>query len=287
MMISIDVFSIYLLIFMGIAWLFGFYIFGITSIYEKEKRASIVSFGLGLAGLAIFSLASTLPAQGRVVALGLIISAMVVIIITFFWPMKGISLGDDTPKRRIDERDTMFARARLQPGSPEYLYYYLHRPENKKQDDHTRSKLGYLTPETKYADPYLFASARGSFFMTDLLHRAVDGPVSVHQHKLSSREMTDYLKGLAYYFGARQVGVAALEPHHIYSHVGRGTGTYGEPINLDHKFAIAFTVEMDFDMVGSSPLPPTIMESARQYVEAARNAVRPWHLQYESSGTRR
>ncbi len=64
-----------------------------------------------------------------------------------------------------------------------------------------------------------------------------------------------------------------MQPYHYYSHIGRGTGTYGEPISVDHSFGIAFTVEMDFDMVGASPCPPVVMESGRQYVEAARIAV--------------
>jgi hypothetical protein len=32
-------------------------------------------------------------------------------------------------------------------------------------------------------------------------------------------------------------------------------------------------MEMDYDMVGTAPYAPTVMESARQYVEAAKIAV--------------
>jgi reductive dehalogenase len=85
--------------------------------------------------------------------------------------------------------------------------------------------------------------------------------------------MTAYLKGLARYYGALDVGVTALQPYHVYSHVGRGTGVYGEGIAVEHTYAIAFTVEMDFEMVGTGPRSPISMESARQYVEAARVAV--------------
>ncbi len=44
-------------------------------------------------------------------------------------------------------------------------------------------------------------------------------------------------------------------------------------MNLDHQYAIAFTVEMDFELTGSAPYPPITMESARQYAEFARVAV--------------
>jgi reductive dehalogenase len=81
------------------------------------------------------------------------------------------------------------------------------------------------------------------------------------------------VKSLARYFGALDVGVTRLKPEHIYSHIGRGSGEYGVPITLEHKFAIAFTVEMDYEIMGSAPFAPVVMESARQYVEAGRIAV--------------
>ncbi len=85
--------------------------------------------------------------------------------------------------------------------------------------------------------------------------------------------MTDFLKSLARFYGALDVGITELKPYHVYSHIGRGTGEYGDAISVDHSYAIAFTVEMDFHMVGSSPYPPTTMETGKQYVEAARIAV--------------
>jgi ferredoxin len=69
------------------------------------------------------------------------------------------------------------------------------------------------------------------------------------------------------------VGVTKLKPYHVYSHVGRGEGAYGEEIPQEHKYAIAFTVEMAHDMVGTGPYPPTSMETCKQYVESARVAI--------------
>jgi ferredoxin len=90
---------------------------------------------------------------------------------------------------------------------------------------------------------------------------------------LPVEKMTTYVKGLAGYYGALEVGVTELHPYHVYSHIGRGPGTYGAEISVDHKFAIAFTVEMDHEMVAANPAAPGAMESARQYVEAGRVAV--------------
>ncbi|MFC1997216.1 4Fe-4S dicluster domain-containing protein, partial [Chloroflexota bacterium] len=77
----------------------------------------------------------------------------------------------------------------------------------------------------------------------------------------------------ARYYGALDTGVTELQPYHVYSHIGRGASKYGEPIEIEHSYAIAFTVEMDFEIVGTAPKSTTTMESARQYVEAARVAV--------------
>ena len=85
--------------------------------------------------------------------------------------------------------------------------------------------------------------------------------------------MRTYIQDLARYYGADQVGVTVLEPYHVYSHVGRGAGIYGEPIPVENRYAVAFTVEMDFEMVGTAPYPPTSMETGKQYVEAGRVAV--------------
>ncbi|GAB4503526.1 MAG: hypothetical protein Fur0043_05180 [Anaerolineales bacterium] len=74
---------------------------------------------------------------------------------------------------------------------------------------------------------------------------------------------TRFIKMLARYYGALDVGVTELRPYHVYSHIGRGSGVYGAPLEVEHTFAIAFTVPMDFEMVACSPQAPIVMESAR------------------------
>jgi ferredoxin len=105
------------------------------------------------------------------------------------------------------------------------------------------------------------------------LRDAVDGQVAPGHMEADPAAMTDLVKNLARYYGALAVGVAELQPYQVYSHIGRGSGGYGDPVELDHRYAIAFTVEMDLALVGTAPNGPTVMESARQYVEAARVAV--------------
>ncbi len=175
--------------------------------------------------------------------------------------------------RRFDERDIQFSRVRLRPGTPEYAAYYAMRPENREIDDAIRALPGLLSPAAALAEPALFASAEGSFFLTEALRDAVDGPVAAERAAFDPPGATAFLKSLALYYGAREVGVAELRPHHVYSHVGRDFRRYGEPILFEPGHAVAFTVEMDEEMVRSAPRAPTVAESARQYVEAARIAV--------------
>jgi ferredoxin len=181
----------------------------------------------------------------------------------------------DVPKSRFDERDIAFSRVRLKPGSAEYETYYALRTENKRGDDEIRALPGLLSPDASLADPAFFAAADGAFFLTAALRDAVDGPVERRFPLPSSdpAKITDLLKSLALTLGAKAAGVAALRPHHVYSRTGRDFRRYGEPIPFEPGFALAFTVEMDERMVRAAPRAPTVLESARQYVEAARIAV--------------
>jgi ferredoxin len=257
----------------GLVVILVFGVFGLVSFSEREQRAASIAAAIAVLGGAIFLLISFLPLVVKQIVLAVITLGVICFIILFTLPVGRVMMGRDTPSQRFDERRIMFARARLVPGSPEYQAYYASHPEHKASDDKTRLQPGLLSLEAKFGNPYLFAPTHGSFFLTGNLREAVDGPVATERMDLPVEEMTAYIFGLARYFGALDVGVAPLEPHHVYSHTGRGTGTYGAPIPVEHKYALAFTVEMDFDMVGTAPGPQILMESGRQYVEASRVAV--------------
>ncbi len=167
----------------------------------------------------------------------------------------------------------MFARARLQPGTARFDAYYADHPAHLAPDNAFRQNPGLLEPGATFYDDLLGASPDGSFFLTDALRNAVDGPVAENIVERPPEELTRFVKRLAAYHGAVSVGICELQPYHLYSHIGRGTGTYGAPITLDHRYAVAFTVEMDHAMIEAAPRMPAVMESARQYVEAGKIAV--------------
>jgi ferredoxin len=205
--------------------------------------------------------------------LAVVVVAAATGLVLFLLPVGSMERGNDVPQVRIDERDIMFARGRLQPGSPDYEAYYAMRPENKAGDDKTRALPGLLSPRSSAFHPLVYASTDASFGLTEALHDAVDGRPAQDRFESDASLMTAFIKDLAGYYGALAVGIAEMRPYHVYSHVGRGRGRYGAPISLDHRYGIAFTVEMDLDLVATAPYAPTVMESAKQYVESARVAV--------------
>jgi len=247
--------------------------FAIVSIKEREKRAALVSAGLGITIAILFYLATYIVFSIQIVLFYTFAILLALAVILFLLPIGKLPEDQHQPTRRFDERNIMFARHRLQPGTPEYEEYYSLHPENQQIDDRNRSRPGLLSPHSKHAHPTAFAATNASFQITNALHQLIEGQPGGYRQPLSPQEATRYLKAQAHHFGAQDVGVTRLEPTHIYSHIGRGPGEYGGLIDLDHSFAIAFTVEMDFATMQSAPLGAAVMESAHQYVEAGKIAV--------------
>jgi ferredoxin len=247
--------------------------FAIFAFREKEVRAFRISLLAVFIGTGLFLLITLLGDEVKLIVLGLLALGFLGLLVLSLMPIGRIELTNEIPSSRFDERDIMFARARLVPGSSNYSNYYKTHPEKKQSDDRTRAKPGLLSSQAKLANEFLFAAPEASFTLTAVMGEIVAGNPGQKKRSLPAEKMTSYIKGLARYFGALDVGVAELQPYHVYSHIGRGPGEYGAEIPVEHKFAIAFTVEMAHEMVAANPYPPGVMESARQYAEAGRVAV--------------
>jgi ferredoxin len=247
--------------------------FAIVSYRERERIAVRRSVLAAVLSANLFILFALLPAGFREIIFWVLIGSVVLITIGFFLPIGKIDAFPENPGTQFDERNIMFSRSHLKPDSPEFESYYQAHPENLENDNLFRKLPGIMSPKSAFANPILFASPEGSFAVTQALAKIVDGPVSDQKIELTADEITDYIKNLCQYYGALDVGITKLEPYHVYSHTGRDMSAYGQPIQLNHRYAIAFTVEMDFKMVGSNPKPPGLMESAKEYVEVARVAV--------------
>jgi len=255
---------------LGLLTLCAFLAFALLSHREREARATRVALVAACATSTPFFLGLLLPAPGRLAVLAALALLVAVAAVLLLIRTGELPSGSGRPSRRVDERDVVFARARLEPGSREYEVYYGMHPQLKAVDDRTRALPGLYSPEAEKAEPIAFASAKASFALTEALRENVDGPVAVTRHEEQPETMARRVKELARYYGACAVGITELRPYHLYSRIGRGSGTWGTPVTLDHRWAIAFAVEMDHHMVRFAPEASVIMESAYQYVESAR-----------------
>jgi ferredoxin len=123
-----------------------------------------------------------------------------------------------------------------------------------------------------YYNSLLFNAAQSAFQTVDLLQPMVEGSPNPNKSDLSEKEIVAFVKKWTLKLGALDIGFTELKSHHKYSHIGRG-GAYGNPVDLDHEFAIAFTVEMNHESLRYNPKGPVVMESAQQYLNAGQIAV--------------
>ena len=251
----------------------GFVLLAVVSIREKHHRAARLGFLFAILSILFGIAVYFSPQWVQITFTGLLGTAFLISLILVFWPPRSVIQPSPHPNAQVDERTILFARALLQPSTPQFDAYYQDHPDHLPLDNAFRNQPGLLTPGASFYDDFLAASPLGSFFLTEQLRDAVDGPIAPRTISGPPEKHTKFIKDLAHYHGAVDVGICYLKPYHIYSHIGRGSGEYGAPISLDHQFAIAFTVEMSHEMINTAPQLPGVMESAKQYVESAKIAV--------------
>jgi hypothetical protein len=275
--------------FIGLAYL-------ISSIWEKEERASI--FGgiqfLGMLGaliLFIFWLASGFFVSG--IGLFVLISSFIVAILTVFFCVrqtpvnqralegtKGLIVGE---VERFDERKHVFARNRtLKPGSDPYKAFYKENPELEAGDAARREKGGPMGHPGRVDRPHDGPNVAATLASLSLcLWLSSLDKVKPQAHpeckgktiEMSPAEATLRVKGFAKNRGAVLVGITEINPLWVFSHKGEifheNWEDWGRPLEAKHKYAIVFAEEMDFEMIGSAPHTPTVMESMGAYAKGA------------------
>ena len=194
-------------------------------------------------------------------------------IIIFLIPLgKNKAYRQVIPQHRIDERDTMFSRNELKPGSENYLDYYKRNPDKKPLDDAWRKNAGLLNKGASQYNPYYFASADASFETIEALRDQVDGLVRQSRQDVDPKAISAYLQNWTKKLGAVDVGITELRDYHVYSTGGRAE-RHGKAFQPKHQFAIAFTVEMDKHMVDAAPGASIVMESGQQYLESGKISI--------------
>ncbi|MEE8193283.1 MAG: 4Fe-4S dicluster domain-containing protein [Gemmatimonadales bacterium] len=245
---------------------------GAASLLEREPRAAGRALLLAVLAPLPYAIAALLPQPyGQSVAAALLLLTAVVLLALVI-PTPNPAVGDDTPRTRIDERDIMFSRRLLEPGTDRFEQYYGARPTKRELDDRFRVLPGLLSKGASAYSPYTFSAADASFWTIERLRPFVDAEPAAEQVESDAREITEFIEQWALELGAASVGVTELRDYHLYTTVGRGP-QWGEPVRREHDFAIALTVEMDKEMIACAPQGPTVMESAQQYVAAGVIAV--------------
>ncbi len=253
-------------------FLFFFFVFTI-SFQEKEYRAALISLSGGVVLSLPYILVSLLifeyPAWLFYGLSGLLLLPVLLILVPVRVP---VNYKPQMPGTRFDERDTMFSRKSLQERTGLFYEYYRNNPGKKEADDSFREKPGLLQEGSKYYDAVLFAAARSIFNKVDALHPRVEAPPDGKPSPVDDGDVTKMIKTMVKGWGAHSIGVCELKDYHVYTFGGRGN-RYGQAFEAEHKFAVALTVEMDYDMMKMAPAAPTVLESANQYLNSGMMAV--------------
>lgn len=251
-----------------------FLFFSIFSLLERERRAFwrsififILIFFINLALLFLKVPIKSWLFGGIFV---LIISALLLLI---FPLLKKSSTEIVDKQQKIDERDTIFARFDYKEGTDVFEDYYQRKPEYKDRDDEIRKILDILSPPQIKKNPQLFSLAAAEFDFLEHQITQVHGKTNKEKIEVSPAENTRKIKSVIHYLGSEVCGICPLNQAYVYSHVGRGPEPYGQKIELDHKYAIVFALEMDIALIASAPKAPVIIETGKKYVETARISI--------------
>lgn len=243
----------------------------VTFIKEKEWRALNVTIAT-LCFTVAFSVLILYLNQPFLYRLFTLLSFLLALLL--FLPIKSKKSHQNLNENyRHDERDIMFSRNELVKGTEQFEAYYKANPQNLKPDNEFREEPGLLTKNSLYFHSLAFNVAQKHFKEIKLYHSEIDKNSSANKVKIDSFEMSQELKELALEMGALDLGITELKDYHVYSHKGRGD-EYGQKINPVHKYAIAFTVEMDYEMVQAAPKASIVLESSKQYLNSAQIAIK-------------
>jgi reductive dehalogenase len=176
------------------------------------------------------------------------------------------------PAGRIDERNTMFSRNELQPGTGRFEEYYREFPAHRAKDDIFRSNPGLLDTKTFFFNPLAFAMADAGFETVASFHKLVEGEARESVAFIDKEHLDRFVRQWLKREGVVSAGVTATKDYHFYSVGGRGD-RYGKQFKRRLPLAVAFTVEMAGDMVACAPRAPVVMESSQQYLNAGKTAT--------------
>jgi ferredoxin len=171
---------------------------------------------------------------------------------------------------RIDERDTIFSRMTLMPGTERYERYYKRHPEKKEIDDTLRDappgKFSHAVPEAPMVETtFAFITTLRDFV------RGFEGEYQAPEclrEEISSSELTAYLKKTLGSYGAVVSGATLTDKKCAYSIRGRGE-RYGRKTNDLLPFTVVYAMEMSVEEMRTAPGIREAAEVASTYLRVA------------------
>jgi len=251
----------------------GFLFLSSLFIAEGSWRASFRSLILAIL-LPVPYLFFSISANPFIQTSGAIVTFVTIFcLILLVIPLKGREIRYGlVDKAVIDERDTMFSRKDLQPGTKSYDAYYLNNPEKEIKDNIWRAEPGLLSPGSLLYNKLAFAAADASFDTVKTFSEFRDKKPEITSTDLSGLQVTEFIKEWSKKLGAAAVGFTEMKDYHYYTVAGRDL-RYGSIISKEHPYGIVFLTEMDFEMVMTAPHSPVVMESSNQYLRSAAIAT--------------
>jgi ferredoxin len=176
-------------------------------------------------------------------------------------------------QNRVDERDTIFARFDFEKGEKIHSDYYGRKPEFQSIDNGIREIPNHFTePHFKRFPIGASLAAAETMFLRHQM-TIVSSKVRPNKKESWPEKNTALIKSVLHYLGVDICGICRMEEAYLYSFIGRGPEAYGKKIDLDHKYAIVFAMEMDFGMISTAPKIPILIETYNKYVELAKISI--------------
>ncbi|HKL29270.1 MAG TPA: hypothetical protein VJ898_08380, partial [Natrialbaceae archaeon] len=127
----------------------------------------------------------------------------------------------ERPDERVDERDTMFARAERTPGTEAYDDYYERRPDLQETDDRIREKPGLGSPAALYYDPAVTPEADHYFESIEAIEPEAAVVAEWTERLETADEPGRVLREMAEELGAVDVGCTTVPQEYVYTEKGR------------------------------------------------------------------
>jgi reductive dehalogenase len=197
---------------------------------------------------------------------------------------------------RFDERDTVFSREALAPGSPEERDYHERHPEKREVDERLARFIISKMDEMGGGEPLARAIYEAHFLTAAALALPdqVDGEPADGLIEWDPADASRRIKEFARSLGADDVRIGPLRREWVYSHRGsrpffeRGytnppyfTGIpegyqgarYGDAVELRHAHAVSMAFRQDRDMMRTGATRAVDLEVGRVYLKSVVASV--------------